>query len=219
MMNDEKKYDDVIKTLKSLQQVKAPQNFEADLKRKLNEEKYGAKSKRSFKDFLIPSRLIPSFGVAAAAIVAFIIININSEEAENPLMIEPKVREDIITVGAVDLQEVPEGGERSAMMKDTDKKNVVDRKTKEEKREETYGDELQDNNIVAESESFLPESTLTDANEIGTSDDYSSPPAAGIAIRKSGLNFRQVKPTEREQKEILKLKKKVQRKKKMEEIE
>ncbi|UCH65397.1 MAG: hypothetical protein JSW63_12460 [Ignavibacterium sp.] len=219
MMNDENKYDDVIKTLKSLQQVKAAPNFEADLKRKLNEEKYGAKSKRSIKDFLIPSRLIPSFGVAAAAIVAFLIININSEEAENPLMIEPKVREDIITVGEVELQEIPESGERSAMMKDTDKKDVVDRKNKEEKREGMYGDELLDDNIVAESESFLPESTLTDANEIGTTDDYSSPPAAGIAIRKSGLNFRQVKPTEREQKEILKLKKRVQRKYKTKEID
>ena len=68
MMNDEKKYNDVIKTLKGLQQVKAPPNFEANLKRKLNEEKFSKKSKRSIKDFLVPSRLIPSFGIAGAAI-------------------------------------------------------------------------------------------------------------------------------------------------------
>jgi hypothetical protein len=159
MMNDEKKYDDVIRTLKSLQQVKAPPNFEADLKRKLNEDKFRGKSKRSINDFLVPSRLIPAFGIAGAAIVAFLIININSEEAENPFMIEPKVREDIITVGEVELQEVPDGG-RSKEMEDADKKDVVDRKNKEEKREGLYGNEFQDNNIVAESESFKPDSTL-----------------------------------------------------------
>ena len=218
MINDEKKYNDVIKTLKSLQQVKAPPNFEADLKRRLNEEKYGEKSKRSIKDFLVPSRLIPSFGVAAAAIVAFLIININSEEAENPFMIEPKVREDIITVGEVDLPEVPESGERSAMIKDKDKKDIVDRENKEEKREGLYSNEFQDNNIVAESESFLPESTLTEESDLVTTDDYSAPPATGLAIRKSGLNFRQIKPTEKEQKEIQKLKKNIQRKLKTKEI-
>jgi hypothetical protein len=218
MINDEKKYGDVIKTLKSLQQVKALPNFEADLKRKLNEEEFSEKSKRGIRDFLIPSRLIPSFGVAAAAIVAFLIIIINSEEADNPLMTEPKVREDIITVGEVDLPEFPEGSGRSAVIIDADKKDVDDRKNKEDKREGLYGDELSDENIVAESESFLPESTLTEESEIVKTDDYSPLPAAGLASRKSGLNFRQIKPTEKERKEILKLKKKVQRKLKTKEI-
>jgi len=208
-MNDEKKYDDVIRTLKSLQQVKAPPNFEVDFKRKLNEEKFRGKSKRSIKDFLVPSRLIPSFGIAGAAIVAFLIININSEEAENPFMIEPKAREDIITVGEVELQEVPDGG-RSKEMEDVDKNDVVDRKNKEVKREGLYGNEFQDKNIVAESESFKPESTLTEESDIVTTDEFSAPSATGLAIRKSGLNFRQIKPTDDEQKEIQKLKKKIQ---------
>jgi hypothetical protein len=208
-MNDEKKYGDLIKILKSLQQVKAPPNFESNLKRKLNEEEYKEKRKRSIKDFLIPSRLIPSFGIAGAAIVVFLILNTNSEETENPFMIEPKVREDVITVGEIDLPQVPDG-ERSVMMEDGDKKDLGDTRKKELGREGMYGDNLTENNIVAESETFLPESTLIDENEIRTTDDYSSPSAAGLAIRKSGLNFRQIKPTEAEQKEILKLKKRVQ---------
>ena len=36
MNDDEKKYNEVIKTLKGLQKLKAPPNFEADLKRRLN---------------------------------------------------------------------------------------------------------------------------------------------------------------------------------------
>ena len=79
-------------------------------------------------------------------------------------------------------------------------------------------DELPDENIVAESESFSPESTLTEESEIVTTDDYSTPPAAGLAIRKSGLNFRQIMPTDAEQKEILKLKKKMQIRTKEKEI-
>ena len=38
MENDEKKYEEVIKALKELKQVEAPENFEADLQRKINSE-------------------------------------------------------------------------------------------------------------------------------------------------------------------------------------
>ena len=210
MMNDEKKYSDLIKTLKELQQVKAPSNFEADLKRKINEEKFEAKSKRSVKDFLIPSRLIPSFGIAGAAIVVVLILNINSEEIENPFMMEPKVREDIITIEDTDLLK-KQDGERSTMMDTDDKNEVVEKKNKELGRERMQGNNLPESNIVAESESFIPESTLTKKNEIATKDEYSSPSATGLAIRKSGLNFRHVYPTKVEQKEIQELKKKVQK--------
>jgi len=36
MENDEKKYEDVIKALKGLKEINAPENFEADLKRRVN---------------------------------------------------------------------------------------------------------------------------------------------------------------------------------------
>ena len=98
MIEDEKKYDDLIKTLKDLQQVKAPQNFEADLKRRLNAEKYAKEEKRKIKRFFAPSRLVPSFGLAAAAIVIFLMVDTNSEEVENPFLMEPKIREDIMLV-------------------------------------------------------------------------------------------------------------------------
>ena len=63
MTDDEKKFESLINTLKNLQQVKATPNFEADLKRKLNEGKYKKEEKKSVKSFLVPSKLIPSFGV------------------------------------------------------------------------------------------------------------------------------------------------------------
>lgn len=218
MINDKKKYSSLIKTLKSLQQVKAPPNFESDLKRKLNEDKNVEKSKRSIKDFFIPSRLIPSFGLAAAVVVVFLLVNTSSEEPDNPLMIEPKVREDIISVEGNDLLKLPDG-ERSIVKDDANEKDIADKENNELKREGMSGDNLTETKIIAESESFMPESILTDRDEVATSDEYSSPAATGLAIRKSGLNFRQIKPTEAEQEEILKLKKKIQKHNKTKKID
>ena len=219
MMDDEKKYDDLIKTLKGLQQVKAPPNFEADLKRKLNEEKLEHKPKRGVRDFFIPSKLIPSFGIVGAVLVVVLILNLNSEQAENPLMIEPKVREDIFRVEEIDLLNVPDP-EKSTRMDVNEGKDIVDEKNPELGREGMYEDNLsKSGTIIAESEPLLPETTLTDKSEITTSDEYSSPRATGLAIRKSGLNFRQINPTKVEQEEIQKLKRNVQLKSKQKNID
>lgn len=218
MMNDENKYDDLIKTLKELQQIKAPPNFETDLKRKLNEEKVGQKSKRSVKEFFVPSKLIPSFGIAGVVIIVFLIINLKTEDVENPLMMEPKVREDIFKVEDIDLLQAPDR-EQSARMDANEKKDIVDKKNKEQGREGMYSDNLPEGNILAESETISTDSNLTDRNEITASDEYSSPRATGLAIRKSGLNFRQINPTKVEQEEIQNLKKNVQIKNKKKKID
>jgi hypothetical protein len=218
MMNDENKYDDLIKTLKELQQIKAPPNFEADLKRKLNEEKVGQKSKRSVKEFFVPSKLIPSFGIAGVVIIVFLIINLKTEDVENPLMMEPKVREDIFKVEDIDLLQAPDR-EQSARMDANEKKDIVDKKNKEQGREGMQSDNLPKGNILAESETISTDSNLTDRNEITASDEYSSPRATGLAIRKSGLNFRQINPTKVEQEEIQNLKKNVQIKNKKKKID
>ena len=99
MENDEKKYEDVIKALKGLQQVKAPENFEADLQRRINSEKFSKKEKKGFwQNIFVPAKLIPSLGLVAAAVVIFFVVETNSEEMDNPFLIEPRVREDIFEV-------------------------------------------------------------------------------------------------------------------------
>lgn len=98
------KYKDVIKTLKSLPQVKVPSNFEADLMRRINSERF--EEKQSFwEKIFLPSRLIPSAGLAVAAVLLLFVINLNSDETENPLLMEPKVRKDIIE--AKKLSDIP----------------------------------------------------------------------------------------------------------------
>jgi len=205
MENNEKKYEDVIKTLKGLQQVKAAPNFEADLKRRLNEEKYGKEESR-IKKFFVPSKLIPSFGLAAAAVIMFIVLNPFSDEAENPFMMQPKVRKDMIVVD----YDMNTGITDKKSLKNEEKLKSTD--AGKEKDEMKMSEEpLREKSLVEGEEITPPESTVTDTEtEVAATDEVTSPPlATGFAIRKAGLNFRQVKPTQEEQKEIEMLKKKI----------
>jgi len=210
MINDKKKYEDLLNTLKNLQQVKASPNFEADLKRKLNEEKFKKEEKKSFRSFLIPSRLIPSFGLAVVVVILILSNNINSDDMDNPFLVEPKLREDIVSMPNTNDVNLPEGnlGKEKGTVeenKDRDKKEVL--KRNESKVEEKSIDE----NLIAGRELSDAETTFTDAADTDITSEASSPPATSFAIRKSGLNFRQINPTIQEQQEIQILKEKVQK--------
>jgi len=215
MIDDEKKYDDLIKTLKGLQQVKAPANFEADLKRRLNAEKYAKEGKRTIKRFFAPSRLVPSFGLAAAVIVIFLMVNTNSEEADNPFLMEPKIREDMILISDTDELNIP----KSNLSKESEVIEgdvVADKKDKGMRRENFVEGKSSDESLVAgRNELALTETTMISEMESAPTEDisvdeFTRPVATGLAIEKSGLNFRQVNPTQKEQEEIMELKKKVQ---------
>jgi hypothetical protein len=111
ILNDEdRKYSDVIRTLNSLQQVKAPAGFEADLMRRINSGRFETKKTPLFKGFFNPQVLIPS-SLAAAAVVLMLIMYIPSDDFENPLMIDPPVREDMITADQVTVNRSDPGSE------------------------------------------------------------------------------------------------------------
>ena len=209
MINDENKYKDLINTLKNLQQVKAAPNFEADLKRKMNEEKYGKEKKESFKDFLIPSRVVPAFGLVVIAVIIIFSININSDDSDNPFLMEPRLRKDIVSISNTNdnLTEGKLNREKKAVEENKDK----DKKQLEKRSESKTKKESFDENLIAGREFSALETTITDAEDTDLTNEATSPPATGFAIRKSGLNFRQVNPTVMEQKEIQQLKEKVQK--------
>ena len=73
--DNELKYKDVIDTLKNLQQVKVPKNFETELMRKINSQTSG-KEKNFWGRLFIPSRLIPSAGLAVTAVLLLFVLNI-----------------------------------------------------------------------------------------------------------------------------------------------
>ena len=216
--DDEKKYSDLIKTLNQLQEVKAPADFESDLKRKINSEKYKETKQSIWSKFFIPSRLIPSAGLAAAAIIVFFVVTLNPEEMEDPLQMEPRVREDIIEV--VDYDEVKLGREDKKDKNEAplEKRTTVtetpveeDRMTGRRIEEEIFEEGFTDDKMITDIDSTPTESLLSETTEPTTlSVEGETEMATGLAISKEKLNFRQIQLSEEEQQVVDQLRQKVQ---------
>ena len=217
--DDDKKYNDVIKTLNQLHEVKAPADFEADLMRKINSEKYKEKKEQSiWSKFFIPSRLIPSAGLAAAAIIVLFVVTLNPEEIEDPLIMEPRVREDIIEV--VDYDESKLGREDKKDVNEvplekrtTMTESTVTEEEKSGRRKE--GDVLEesfaDDKMIADIDSVPTETIILGTTEpTAVSTEGETEMATGLAISKEKLNFRQIQLSEEEQQVVDQLREKVQ---------
>jgi hypothetical protein len=231
MENDEKKYEDVIKALKGLKEVKAPANFEADLRRRINSEKFSKEEKKSFwENIFVPSRLIPSLGLVAVSVVIFFVVDTNPEEVDNPFLIEPRVREDVYAVADYTVlekkqdelskekslkKEEPAVEQRKvdSQLKSSEDKMISAR----EKSEELEGfvdekDAAKDQSIIAGANMAVDSISVpinespqpTVPAEVGTET------VTGQTITKEELNFRQVQLTDEEQKNVNEWKRKVQ---------
>ena len=191
-------YSEIIKTLKGLQKVKAPASFEADLMRRINSGKY--EKERSFwEKLLLPSRLIPSAALGLAAVIVFFVLNMNSAPIENPLLMAPRVRKDVIAT-----KNLPATSKEAQV-------NPQKEKAKEETKQEPFFKE--GTKSYAE---MHPGSTDSGVSNVGITftgeDSESAMPtnpsivSFGNPITKSGLDFqrRMLTPQERAQLEIMK---------------
>lgn len=232
MENDEKKYKDVIKALKGLQEVKAPANFEADLQRRINSEKFSKEEKKSFwQNIFVPAKLIPSFGLVAAAVVIFFVVETNSEEMDNPFLIEPRIREDVIEVtDYLDLQkkqeEIPkqksskkdepvlEKRRDESELKSSEDKMITGREKSSEIEGLLDAKDVPEDQDINAGAYFAAESTVIvdslAAPQPTTATVTSSELVTGQAITKEELNFRQVQLSKEEQKVVNELKTQVQ---------
>jgi hypothetical protein len=233
MENDEKKYEDVIKALKGLQEVKAPANFEADLQRRINSEKYSKEEKKSFwENIFVPARLIPSLGLVATVIVIFFVVESSSEEMDNPFLIEPRVREDIIGVtdydGLKSRQEelskqksfkkdepVVQPKKNEGEMKSVDDKIIIGKEKSSEMEGMAVERDYATDQNVAESFENIPDSTITAANVVESPKptvvaETRSDSTINQTITKEELNFRQIQLTEEQQRAVNVLKNQVQ---------
>jgi len=232
MENDEKKYEDVIKALKELKEVKAPDNFEANLQRKINSEKFSKEGRKGFwGNILVPSRLIPSLGLIAAAVVIFFVVEANSEKMDNPFLIEPRVREDLIAV--TDYRQMKEERQKELVKSKSlgKEKNIPEPKTNQNelksfrddkvsggKKDEmldklTSEQDLEKDKGKSEGSISIPESifaAITDSIRPTVPSEASSGLVAGQSITKDELNFRQVQLSPKEQKVVNELKTQVQ---------
>jgi len=231
MENDEKKYEDVIKALKGLQEVKAPANFEADLQRKINSEKLSKRESKSFwQNIFLPSRLIPSLGMVVVAFVIFFVVESNSEKMDNPFLIEPRVREDILVV--TKYEDFEKKQEEVLKQKSSKKDEPALEKRRDESELKTSDDKMirggeksgEANGFLNEKElardqdinagnNSIAESTITDslaASQPTTATVTNSDLGTGQVITKEELNFRQVQLTTEEQEAVIELKIQVQ---------
>lgn len=169
----------ISKILKSLQQVKAPHNFESNLMRRINSADFNEEKKsRSFRERIFaPAKFIPSAALAIAAVVILFIVDLSPDNNDNPLMIQPKVRQDILVPhpSSINIKLKTEAQKK----KDENDKLVENEKTKPHKQSKEF---------------FAKPSP-------NVSSIY--------AIDKKGLNFRQINLDVKERRQLNKLKEKM----------
>ena len=200
-------YKDIIKILSGLQKVKAPANFEANLMRRIHAGQF-EKKKSFLGGFLFPSWLVPSAAVVATAVIILFVVNINSGPEENPLLVPPRIRENVSAS-----TDVPLTDNKSFLKKPEEKRK------REIKRQPPAVFEQSAPSLAAESQSGTSDSevsnlgiTITGGDNRGTLPGNQSVVSFsnGYQINKNGLNYRQRNLTQAERLQLEFLKKKMQ---------
>ena len=181
-MNDDRRYKDVIDSLKGLQQVKAPGNFDTELFKKINSQSNLEKQNFWGKIFT-PSRLVPSAALAVTAVILFFFL-FDNEDVENPLLAEPRIREDVFITE--NISQVPLDIEAGKEELSNDERKLLEQNQKSGQNRVS----AEDSNIAE----YRSNNFKLDNNTAYTSVDYS--------IDKKGLNFRQVNLSEEEQQQL-----------------
>ncbi|MBP9120956.1 MAG: hypothetical protein KBF59_08820 [Ignavibacterium sp.] len=222
MNEEEKTYKKLLDDLKNLPKVDAPKNFETELLRKINSSEL--EKKESFWDrILTPGKLAPAAVALASAAIIFFVVDINSEEMEDPLNIAPRLREDLVIIESI--EEIPvEQLKKSDRVKEEPSilnEGLVETKETEtqvlpnvvyEERSEmnskgvdkSLADELISGKL--ESDSFKSD----DSRSLGGSAVPSPVTTSAAEISKDNLNFMQRNLSTEEKKDVQQLKMKVQ---------
>jgi len=206
--DDDSKYRDVIKTLRQLQEVKAPEGFEADLMRRINSEKTDI-PESFLKNILGNSRLIPAAALAVTAILLIFVLDHSGVTQENPLLTAPRERQDIKVAAKLDNitpeskisknEEISTRQDISGIRKDNDKAIMEESEVRTErklKQRRTSFEEHMARN-AAGSDRFITA-------------DLSSDKIANYPVSKAGLNFRQVNLSNKQKIQLDQLKEKLQ---------
>jgi len=222
MNEEEKTYKKLLDDLKNLPKVDAPKNFETELLRKINSSEL--EKKESFWDrILTPGKLAPAAVALASAAIIFFVVDINSEEMEDPLNIAPRLREDLVIIESI--EEIPveqlkksdrvkeEPGILNEGLVETEETEtqVLPNAVYEERSEmkskgvdKSLSDELISGKL--ESDSFKSD----DSRSLGGSAVPSPVTTSASEISKDNLNFMQRNLSTEEKKEVQQLKMKVQ---------
>lgn len=216
MIEEEKKYEKLIGELKNLPKIKAPQNFETNLLRKINSKKDNRE--RKISDWIFsPGKLVPAAVAIASAVIIFFVIDVKSEVPEDPLTLQPRLREDLSMVQPIQEDVI---GPKQELRKSEIKNDVSVQKDAMKKLKSTKTISEQLNGNVKEdkdlrSESFSGESLQVVSGDQGNDAVYSQNKVTLRYIpvstsKRENLNFMQINPSVQEREEIEKLKIRIQ---------
>jgi hypothetical protein len=167
MNEEEKTYKKLLDDLKNLPKVDAPKNFETELLRKINSSE--PEKKESFWDKLLsPGRLAPAAIAIASAAIIFFVVDINSEEMEDPLNIAPRLREDLVVIESI--EEIPVAPlKKSERIKQESKavnKGLIETNEVERQNQPTAGFEERSDKKANDIEQSLADELLTDESDL-----------------------------------------------------
>ncbi len=92
---DDPRFSEVVKILKGLPRIGASSTFDMDLRRRLFAS--GTETRHWYQNIFIPSRIIPSTVLAAAALIIFFFLNVQTPQSEDPLSMKPQLREEVLS--------------------------------------------------------------------------------------------------------------------------
>lgn len=226
-LNEDMEFRNIINLLRQLQQVKAPSNFEADLMRRINSEKFSLQN-TFWQTIFIPSRMIPAAALAVTVVLLVIVLNNTAVTRENPFSIIPKERQDVILTLKAD-NTVPVKQIKTDKIEPVEKNKV---ELKSAPSVETFGlqkDEALRSESAQTTEGyektagapaevnlpekkltkpFLPPTQLTENESANVT--FASGKISVYPVNKAGLNFRQVNPSSQQKIEINQLKEKLE---------
>lgn len=197
MIMEENFNNKLLDDLRNLPKVSAPDNFEEELWKKIYKPE---EKKESFwQKIFSTNKLIPAVATTAAIIIIFFLVRPNSSDYEDPFMIEPPVREDIITVSN----------------DDSGVSGMIEQKQKIEQ-QEWESDESSRSSLKKELAKPGADSSIKDnLTESATTPETLSQSSGAINdevqfdIDKEELNFLKRNLTDQEKQEILELKRKI----------
>ncbi|MCJ7554693.1 MAG: hypothetical protein MUO34_12515 [Ignavibacteriaceae bacterium] len=203
---DENKYKNLIDDLKNLKKIEAPVGFEHKLWNKINSRET-VKERSLWSKISI--RLVPATAVLATAVALFIIIDNNAYEYQDPFLIEPEERKDIVEFSSEDITLLKSEGEQPK--EQLQEKSSVRFRKKEVETPQVLSVETE-LGIVGRSgkdeDSVTPE-LPTVASSMADEVDGNEGLAAPAPSVQQNLNFRQIQLSKEEQREVIELKNKI----------
>ena len=205
--------------LKNLHKIEAPKNFETELWRKINSPDEG-KKKGFWDNFITPGKLAPAAIALASAVIIFFVVDGNSEVMEDPLNIEPRLRDDVYVTETLDEVIPKEETKKLEKEIDTKQKGVRQRSEKDNLVSAPEQDLDKMPNEILGSEQGLAtrepevEKSMQDSNFSDETRRLGNNPAPVVStssqeISRNSLNFMQRSLSTQEEQELKQLKLKV----------